>query len=187
MARLTINSYQGDAFAVSFNDEITGKTYFDVSEWADSALSVYSPQGFTRDQLVNAWTIGKKSIRFAITAPFVNDNNGQVTTDYIPIFAEWGGKFKLQGDRIISGTVTRFNRDWGKSYGNIAITGIKYALKGEMGSLWSLTLPNEITNHFDGTIGPAQINQYGAVSNTVLSFLSNQPAGSSYDFSTPYG
>ena len=187
MARLTINSYQGDSFNPWFNDEITGKTYFDVSEWADSALSVYSPQGFSRDQLVNAWTIGKKSIRCAITAPFVNDNNGQVTTEYIPIFAEWGGKFKVQGDRVISGTVTRFTRDWGKSYGNIGITGFKYGLKSEMGSFWSLTLPNEITNHFDGTIGPAQYDQYGGLTNTVISYVGSLLAGSSYDFSTPYG
>jgi hypothetical protein len=56
-----------------------------------------------------------------------------------------------------------------------------------MGSLWSLTLPNEITDHFDGTIGDPRDNQYGQVANTVSSYLGSLPAGSTYDFTTIYG
>jgi hypothetical protein len=56
-----------------------------------------------------------------------------------------------------------------------------------MGSFWSLTLPNEITDHFDGTIGDPQYNRYVQVANTISSYLDSLPAGSTYDFTTIYG
>lgn len=188
MARLTINSYQGENFSPWFNDEITGKKYFDVSDWSKAYSSVFKQQGFSDDQITNAWSVGKKQIRFALAnVPTTINNNGVVTTEYNNIYAEWGGKFKVTGDRVIGGKVTRFSRDWGRSAGNIDIAGINYNLKKEMGSLWSLTLPNEITDHFDGTIGDAQYDNYGRISNTVLGYVGELPAGSTYDFSTPYG
>jgi hypothetical protein len=187
MAHLSINSFEGDDFTIWFNDEITGKKYFDVSEWADAYASSYQQQGISKDEIIGAWSLAKNSIRFSITAPYTTDNNGQVTTEYIPIYAQWNGKFMIKGDRVIAGKVRSFSREWGRSYGNIDITGISYNLKKEMGSLWSLTLPNEITGHFDGTIGEAQYNEYGQVQNTVVSYLSTLTPGSTYDFSTMYG
>ena len=187
MARLTINSFQGDSFNIWFNDEITGKKYFDASDWANAYSNSYQQQGISKDEVIDAWSIGKKSIRFSVTAPYTINNNGVVTTEYVPLFAQWNGKFKTKGDRVLGGKVKSFSREWGRSYGNIDITGINYNLKKEMGSLWSLTLPNEISDHFEGTIGEPQYNEYGQLANTVESYLSTLAPGSTYDFSTVYG
>jgi hypothetical protein len=187
MAPLSINSFEGDDFTIWFNDEITGKKYFDVSEWADAYTSIYQQQGISKDEIIGAWSLANNSIRFSVTAPHTTENNGQVTTEYIPIYAQWNGKFMIKGDPVIAGKVRSFGREWGRSYGHIDITGISYNLKKEMGSLWSLNLPNEITGHFDGTIGEAQYNEYGQVQNTVVSYLSTLAPGSTYVFSTING
>jgi hypothetical protein len=51
----------------------------------------------------------------------------------------------------------------------------------------SLTIPSEITSHFKGTIGKPEFDQFGSITNSVTSYLSNISAGSTYDFSSPYG
>ncbi len=188
MARLVINSYDGDNFLTWFNDEITGKRVFDVSEWVKAYSKDYKPMGLTEDQMSSAWSLNKGSIRFSVSnVPFTVDNNGSKTTEYHDIFVSWAGKFKIKGDAITGGSVSGFTRDWGPSCGNIGITGFTYNLTQEMGSLWGLTLPSEMTTHFRGTLGDPQYNQYGELINSVEGFLRTLPAGSFYDFITPYG
>lgn len=184
MAKLTINSFEGDSFLIWFNDEERpSMKYFDVSDFS-KLMSTESAD--TADEIAKSWKLSKTRIRFErFNVPTFNSNGDIVASN--DIFVEWGGKFKIKGDRIIGGTVNRFSRDWTGSYGNIEITDIKFNLKKEMGQFMFLTLPNEISDHFDGPMVDAQYDSYGNIINTVYRYLGQLPAGSTYEFSTPYG
>jgi hypothetical protein len=54
LARLNINTFEGDNFTIWFNNEITGKKYFDVSEWGDAYASSYQQQGISKDEIIGA-------------------------------------------------------------------------------------------------------------------------------------
>ena len=61
----------------------------------------------------------------------------------------WRGNFKTNGDRIVGGYVTEYERDMGSEH--IKLSDFKYPAVGykTAGAFTTLTLPEAITDHFE--------------------------------------
>ena len=151
MAQLKVISYTGDSFAFSLNEETNGTAdLHGLQAWL-------SRRGGKLE-----WD--KKKILYS---------NGD---DYF----KWKGKLQFSEDNeILTGSrITRFERNLSNSrYGKIAITGIDYDARKEVGAFYSLTVPNEIRDVLEQANTPS----YGSEPLEAKAF-----EGFTYDFQTPY-
>ena len=126
-----------DQISVWFNRTKTAKKlypkpYFDISDWIDLSIK-YNSKSFhllDKDQdgelipgeLNNLWEIDNEKITYTAPAAYSKTENGAVIEEGVrTVSATWSGKFKLKGDRVVNGNITKFERDWGGA-GEIQIT-----------------------------------------------------------------
>ena len=143
MAKLQIISLEeGRPFSPWFNGTngfpLASGRYFDASDRPDHANTQEHDNSSMNRASAGFWQISKKEIQA-----------GNYT---------WRGNFKTNGDRIVGGYVTEYERDMGSEH--IKLSDFKYPAVGykTAGAFTTLTLPEAITDHFETA---AYIDQYG--------------------------
>ena len=162
MAVLKAISYEKgyDQISVWFNSTETAKSlypkpYFDISDWIDLSIQYNSgsfelldqdQNGELRpDELDGLWGIGKKKITYTAPASYSKTENGALVEEGVrTVSATWSGTFELEGDRVINGNITKFERDWGAA-GEIQITNLNLPISDAVPGIAVLSLPEEIT------------------------------------------
>ena len=148
----------------------SAKNYLDVSDWAALVSKWDEASGYTSDELTGAWTLSSSKIRFELTA-----KEGGVSTggSYV---VEWSGNFKIKGDRVVGGTITGFERNWGDPFVNVKIDNLRLSLRKAKQSLVKLSVPSYVATD-PKSISYAQVSDNYAAnrsSDNVQIFRSNE-------------
>ena len=166
MAVLKAISYEqgSNQISVWFNRTETAKnlypkTYFDISDWIDLSIQ-YNSGSFelldkdqngelSPNELDSLWEIDKKEITYTAPAPYSKTENGVLVEEGVrTVSATWSGTFELEGDRVLNGNITKFERDWGAA-GEIEITNLNLPISDAVSGIAVLSLPEEITTQID--------------------------------------
>ena len=101
------------------------------------------------DELNNLWEIDNKKITYTAPAGYSKTENGVPTEEGVrTVSATWSGKFKLKGDRVVSGNITKLERDWGGA-GEIQITNFSLPISDGSAGIAVLSLPEAITKQIN--------------------------------------
>jgi hypothetical protein len=166
MAVLKAISYEKgyDQTSAWFNRTETAKSlypkpYFDISDWIDLSiqynsgsfelLDIDQNEKLSPDELDGLWEIDKKKLTYTAPAPYSKTENGVVVDEGVrTVSATWHGTFELEGDRVVNGNITKFERDWGAA-GEIQITNLSLPISDAVPGISVFSLPEEITTQIN--------------------------------------